>query len=101
MSDVAIFVLVFGGLFVLRVVAATLVFIWILPDGDRCPNCDAVTLRVQAAGFDRLMPWLRSRWCPDCRWEGMMRPGPLTPPPTSAGGPGLPNAKRGRARRDS
>ena len=82
MSDTAIFVLVFGGLFVLRFVAATLVFFWILPEGDRCPNCDAVTLRVEPTGFDRLLPWMRSSWCHECGWEGMLRPGPLTPPPT-------------------
>ena len=41
MSDAAIFTTVFVGLFVLRVVAATVVFFYILPKGDRCPNCDA------------------------------------------------------------
>ena len=41
MSDAVLFVLVFGGLFVLRGVAATVVFLWILPDGIRCPQCDA------------------------------------------------------------
>ena len=80
MSDAAIFVLVFGVMFVLRIVAATLVFLWILPEGDRCPNCDAVTLRVQPTGFDRLLPWMRSSWCHECGWEGMLRPGPLAPP---------------------
>ena len=84
MSDAAIFVIVFGGLFVLRIIAATIVFVWILPSGDRCPNCDAPTLRVEATGFDRLMVWLRPSWCYRCHWEGMLRPGPLTPPPTAA-----------------
>jgi len=87
MSDTAIFVLVFGGMFVLRFIAATLVFWWILPEGDRCPNCDAVTLRVQATGVERLVPRMRSSWCHECGWEGMLRPGPLTPPP-GAGEPG-------------
>ena len=49
MSDGVIFVVAFGGLFILRIIAATLVFLWILPEGDHCPNCDAVTLRVQSA----------------------------------------------------
>ncbi|HKG90487.1 MAG TPA: hypothetical protein VKA84_01270 [Gemmatimonadaceae bacterium] len=104
MSDAAIFVLVFGGLFVLRFIAATLVFWWILPEGDRCPNCDAVTLRVQATGFERLMPRMRSSWCHECGWEGMLRPGPLTPPP-GGGPPGPPGPPPGmkpqrRERRD-
>ena len=42
MSDAAIFVTVFVSIFVLRIVAATLVFYWILPQSDRCPNCDSV-----------------------------------------------------------
>ena len=83
MSDAAIFSTVFIGLFVLRVVAATVVFFYILPKGDRCPNCDAVTLRVQATGCDRLMPWLRSSWCYVCGWEGMLRFGPLTREPAA------------------
>lgn len=81
MSDGAIFVLVFGGLFVLRIVAATMVFFWILPEGDRCPNCDAVTLRVQSRVLNRLMPWFRTSWCYACGWEGMLRNGPLTTQP--------------------
>ena len=80
-SDAMIFVLVFGGLFVLRIIAATLVFFWILPQGDRCPNCDAPTLRVQSTGINRLMPWFRPSWCYVCGWEGMLRHGELTPPP--------------------
>lgn len=81
MSDAAIFILIFGGLFVLRLVAATVVFLWILPEGDRCPNCDAVTLHVQATGVDRIFRprWFRSSWCCACNWEGMLRHGPLTP----------------------
>jgi hypothetical protein len=84
MSDGAIFILVFGGLFVLRIVAATLVFLWILPDGDRCPNCDAVTIRVQSPAMNRLMPWFRTSWCYACGWEGLLRRGPLTKEPAPA-----------------
>jgi hypothetical protein len=83
MSDAAIFVLVFGGPFVLRILAATVVFYYILPSGDRCPNCDAVTIRVQSRVWNTLLPWFRTSWCPRCSWEGMLRHGPLTPTPTS------------------
>lgn len=82
MSDVTIFALIFGGLFVLRIIAATVVFYFILPSGDRCPHCDAVTLRVQSAGWNRLVPWFRTSWCYVCGWEGMLRHGDLTPAPT-------------------
>jgi len=81
MSDAAIFVLVFGVLVVLRIVAATMVFMWILPRGDRCPNCDTPTVRVQPRGLDRGLFWLRHSWCYECRWQGCLRHGPLTPPP--------------------
>jgi hypothetical protein len=90
MSDAVIFVVVFVGLFVLRLIAATVVFLLILPEGDRCPNCDAVTLRVQSAGWNRIMPWFRTSWCYECGWDGLLRddrtatPSPPTPPtPTS------------------
>ncbi len=79
MSDATIFVLVFGGLFLLRAVAATIVFFYILPRGDRCPNCDAATARVQTGRWNRLIPSLRSSWCMECGWSGMLRHGPLTP----------------------
>ncbi len=82
MSDAVVFVAVFVGFVGLRIVAATLIFYYILPSGDRCPNCDAVTLRVTPRAFDRLMFWLRASWCYECNWEGMLRPGPLTPPPS-------------------
>ena len=49
MSDAAIFVAAFLGLFVLRVALATLVFFWILPRSDRCPDCNAVTIRLEPA----------------------------------------------------
>jgi hypothetical protein len=83
MSDAAIFLWVFSGLFVARIVAATVVFYFILPRGDRCPNCDAITLRTQRTVWNRLFPYLRTSWCLACGWEGMLRHGPLSPP-TSA-----------------
>ena len=84
MSDAAIFVLVIGGLFVLRGIAATAIFFVILPKGDRCPNCDASTLRVTSRVWNRIAPWLRPSWCYRCGWEGMLRNGPLTPPPAGS-----------------
>ena len=82
MSDATIFVLVFGGIFVLRFIFATLFFLYILPDGDRCPICDAVTLRVQSKGWNRLMPWFRTSWCYECHWDGLHRGGSRTKGPT-------------------
>ena len=80
MSDVTLFIAVFGSLLVLRVVAATVVFFAMLPPGDRCPNCDSPTTRVASPFSDHLLPWLRKRWCLACGWEGMLRRGPLTTP---------------------
>ena len=70
MSDTVIFLLVFGGFFVLRAVV-----------GDRCPNCDAVTLRVESRVMNRLLPMFRTSWCYECNWHGLLRRGPLTPAP--------------------
>jgi hypothetical protein len=87
MSDASIFVLIFAGLLVLRVAAATVIFYYILPPGDRCPLCDAATVRVQAGRLNRLLPNLRSSWCMECGWTGMLRSGPLTPQdPTATAG---------------
>lgn len=79
MSDVTLFIIVFGGLFILRILAATIVFALLLPQGDRCPNCDAVTMRLAAPLLDRWLPWFRRSWCLSCGWRGMLRRGPLTP----------------------
>ncbi|CAN5832790.1 hypothetical protein BH11GEM2_BH11GEM2_02920 [soil metagenome] len=84
MSELLIFTLIFGGFFMLRAVAATLVFYFILPQGDRCPNCDAVTLRLEARRINVFMPGLRSSWCYECGWHGYMRQGQLSPAPKSA-----------------
>lgn len=81
MSDATIFVVVMLGLFVLRAIAATVVFCWILPEGDRCPNCDSVTLRMQNRWMERLLPCFRSSWCYRCGWEGVLRKGEATPDP--------------------
>jgi hypothetical protein len=83
MSDATIFMLVFAGFFILRGVAATVFFFYILPQGDRCPNCDAVTLHVQSRVWNRLLPMFRTSWCYECNWQGMLRRGPLTPTASS------------------
>ena len=84
MSDAAIFATVFVSIFVLRIVAATLVFYWILPQSDRCPNCNAVTLRVQSRGLGRWLHSFRSSWCIKCGWTGMLRTGPLSDTPVAS-----------------
>ena len=84
--DVApvVFAVVLVAFFVLRIVVATVVFFFILPDGDRCPICDEVTLRVQSRGWNTLMPWFRTSWCIRCNWEGLHRHGPAIPAAASA-----------------
>ena len=84
MSELLIFSLVFGGFFVLRGIVATVIFYFLLPQGDRCPNCDAVTLRLEARRLNVLMPGLRSSWCFECDWHGYIRQGNLTPAPAPA-----------------
>ena len=79
MSDAVLFTLIFGGFFVARAIAATIFFYFIIPEGDRCPNCDAATLRVQSPGWNLLVPGVRTSWCFECDWHGLLRPGPLTP----------------------
>jgi hypothetical protein len=79
MSDAVIFGLIFVGFFVLRGIAATVIFFYLLPEGDRCLNCDAVTLRVESRVWNRLLPRFRTSWCYECGWHGMLRQGPLTP----------------------
>jgi hypothetical protein len=73
MSDALIFVLVFGGLMILRLVAATVVFVLILPRGNRCPLCDATTASLAAPVIRALRIPLTHRWCLACGWDGYMR----------------------------
>lgn len=82
MSDTVLFAIIFVGFFVLRLIAATVVFFFLLPQGDRCPNCDAVTLRVQSRGWNVLLRWFRTSWCMHCGWEGLLRNGALSTAPT-------------------
>jgi hypothetical protein len=99
MSDAAMFVLVFGGLFVLRGIAATVVFMWILPDGIRCPQCDAETTRVESSGVLRLLTGFRSSWCLVCGWHGVHRIDAAAPTaPTSGSHAGAPSGPTTRKR---
>lgn len=76
MSYPVLFVLVFGGLFILRIVAATVVFALLMPRSERCPDCDAETEAVVSPILDRLLPWFRKSWCLTCGWEGVLRRAP-------------------------
>ena len=73
MTDAVWFGVIFVAFFVLRIIAATIFFLCILPDGVRCPNCNAVTVRVQSRGWNILMPWFRTSWCFECGWDGLLR----------------------------
>lgn len=83
MSDVTIFAIVFVVFFILRIVAATIFFFCVLPEDDRCPNCDTPTLRIQSRGWDLLLPWFRTSWCYACNWEGLLRKDALTTHPAA------------------
>ena len=80
MWDAVIFAVVFVGFFVLRAIAATIVFYFLLPDSNRCPVCDEATVRVRSPAWNLLLPWFRTSWCYRCGWEGLLRPGPATTP---------------------
>lgn len=79
MWDAVLCILIIGGFFLLRAVFATIFFFLLIPEGDRCPNCDAVTLRVESRGWNFLLPRMRTSWCLDCGWHGLLRNGPLSP----------------------
>ena len=74
MTDSAIFFSFFAVLFVLRAVAATFVYAWLLSDAPECPSCGSETLYVEARGYQLLFPRLRPSWCPVCGWEGLLHP---------------------------
>lgn len=92
MSDAAIFIAFFGGILIVRIIVATIVFVFLIPRTDLCPHCNAVTLRVQSPGWNHLMPWFRSSWCYQCGWEGMLRHSnaPQGAPPVSRSTRGAP-----------
>ena len=74
MTEVVWFAVVFVGFFILRGIAATIMFYFLLPDSDRCPLCDEPTIRVAEPAWNRLLPWFRTSWCYRCGWEGLLRP---------------------------
>lgn len=74
MWPIVLFSVIFVGFFVVRAVAATILFYFLLPDHGRCPLCDAETLRIESRAWNRLMPWFRTSWCYSCGWEGLLRP---------------------------
>lgn len=76
MSYAVLFTLIFVGLFVLRIILATIFFALILPNDARCPMCDATTLRIESA-FDKVLPWFRRSWCLRCGWHGVLRRGAI------------------------
>src|SRR5438105_8118000 len=78
MSDAVIFAVIFGGFFVLRGIAATIVFYFLLPASARCPVCDEPTFRTTEPAWNYLLPWFRTSWCYRCGWEGLLRPGPVS-----------------------
>jgi hypothetical protein len=83
MWGVTLFGVIFVGFFVLRGIAATVFFYFMLPDNNRCPICDEPTLRIEEPAWNRLMPWFRTSWCYVCGWEGLLRPGPIDEPASS------------------
>lgn len=85
MTEALVFTLVFGGLFVLRIVLATVFFALILPQGDRCLMCDAPTVRLESFLFDRCLPAFRKSWCLTCGWKGVLRRGKVTEAPAREG----------------
>jgi len=83
MLEAVLCIVIIGGFFIFRAIMATVFFYYLLPEGDRCPNCDAPTLRVQSRGWNVLMPMFRTSWCYECNWHGLLRSGPLSPTPTT------------------
>ena len=84
MSDVVIFAVIFVVFFILRAIAATIFFYYMLPESDRCPLCDQPTIRVSQPAWNRLLPWFRTSWCYECGWEGLLRPSVPTPANTES-----------------
>lgn len=88
MSDAVIFGIVFVAFFVLRAVAATVFFYYMMPASNRCPMCDRPTIRVSEPAWNRLLPWFRTSWCYECGWDGLLRAGPPEEPARTESQPG-------------
>jgi hypothetical protein len=74
------FLVFFVGVGVLRIVFAHLVYGWLLSEAPECPCCGAETLRMERRNIAWLFPRLRPSWCPECSWDGMLRPSRDTTP---------------------
>ena len=88
MSDATIVAVIFVAFFILRAIAATAFFFFLMPKSNLCPVCDQTTIRIAKPAWNRLMPWFRTSWCYGCGWEGLLRAGPVEDPantPTQAG----------------
>ncbi len=73
-GDALQFIGLFVGIRLLFIWLATKAFIALIPDGDRCPLCDEVTLPIERAGWWRLLgARFRRSWCLGCGWEGVLR----------------------------
>src|SRR5450631_6244 len=82
MGGNVVFFWFFAVLFVLRAIAATFVYAWLLSDAPECPSCGGETMHVERRIFQWLFPKLRPSWCPDCGWEGLLHhPRPLPTQP--------------------
>ena len=79
-NDGPLFFWFFAALFVLRAIAATFVYAWLLSEAPECPACGGETLHIQRHGVAWLFPRLRPSWCPDCSWEGMLHPAAIVKP---------------------
>lgn len=73
MTEAVLAIVIIGGFFVLRGVLATIFFFYLLPEGLNCPNCDAITIRVESKKLNRMMPRFRTSWCLECGWHGLLR----------------------------
>lgn len=94
MGTSAIFFWFFAVLFVLRAVAATFVYAWLLSDAPDCPSCGGETLHVERRGVQRLFPKLRPSWCPVCNWEGLLHHAPQRSPAPRVERPGVHTSAR-------
>ena len=85
MWDMVLCITIVGGFFLLRAVLATVFFYYLLPEGDRCPNCDADhASRPVAEAWNLLMPRFRTSWCYRCGWHGLARAAHLRRRPSSS-----------------
>lgn len=69
-----------------KLVLALVMIFLLLPDDERCSECDGETLMLRMGPAGRLTSWLlfrqlQRRWCPHCGWEGLSRPPKREPGP--------------------